>query len=291
MTEQKENSLSEKLNNTKKRLNDLSKKVADNTKSFIQTTNNSIKTSLNERKEKREEKKQEKLNQAKKEISEDGLLDDIPKMITLPEFENERIEIAAEQNETMITIVEEMQRLSERVDSLSNKINLLSKQKTPNGNDREINDKEKIVKINQEYTINQIIHLLGVSVIWLVSLIVGDWYSTEKNLQFDGQYPFRFVIWSVGTSFWIFYILHKLSESSMLLKLPMLLKIQLTLVVGITTLIALIAYDGSTDAISNVWIWGSTIAVVLLLSASMLTYVWQSTRKLVSIKEEIEIIE
>ena len=70
MTEQKENSLSEKLNNTKKRLNDLSKKVADNTKSFIQTTNNSIKTSLNERKEKREEKKQEKLNQAKKEISE-----------------------------------------------------------------------------------------------------------------------------------------------------------------------------------------------------------------------------
>ena len=201
MTEQKENSLSEKLNNTKKRLNELSKKVADNTKSFIQTTNNSIKTSLNDRKEKREEKKQEKLNQAKKEISEDGLLDDIPKMITLPEFENERIEIAAEQNETMITIVEEMQRLSERVDSLSNKINLLSKQKTPNGNDREINDKEKIVKINQEYTINQIIHLLGVSVIWLVSLIVGDWYSTEKNLQFDGQYPFRFVIWSVGTSF------------------------------------------------------------------------------------------
>ena len=44
-------------------------------------------------------------------------------MITLPEFENERIEIAAEQNETMITIVEEMQRLSERVDSLANKIN------------------------------------------------------------------------------------------------------------------------------------------------------------------------
>ena len=121
MTEQKENSLSEKLNNTKKRLNDLSKKVADNTKSFIQTTNNSIKTSLNERKEKREEKKQEKLNQAKKEISEDGLLDDIPKMITLPEFENERIEIAAEQNETMITIVEEMQRLSQRVDALARK--------------------------------------------------------------------------------------------------------------------------------------------------------------------------
>ena len=90
-------------------------------------------------------------------------------------------------------------------------------------------------------------------------MIVGDWYSTEKNLQFDGQYPFRFVIWSVGTSLWIFYILHKLSESSMLLKLPMLLKIQLTLVVGITTLIAMIAYDGSTDAISNVWIWGSTI--------------------------------
>ena len=148
MTEQKENSLSEKLNNTKKRLNELSKKVADNTKSFIQSTNNSIKTSLNERKEKREEKKQEKLNQAKKEISEDGLLDDIPKMITLPEFENERIEIAAEQNETMITIVEEMQRLSERVDSLANKINLLNKQRTTNHNVKKLIRKKlsKLIK-------------------------------------------------------------------------------------------------------------------------------------------------
>ena len=71
------------------------------------------------------------------------MLDDVPKMITLPEFESERIEIAAEQNETMITIVEEMQRLSERVDSLSNKINLLNKQRTTKGNGREVNENRK----------------------------------------------------------------------------------------------------------------------------------------------------
>ena len=238
---------------------------------------------------KSEKRRSKKAQSDKKEISEDGLLDDVPKMITLPEFESERIEIAAEQNETMITIVEEMQRLSERIDSLANKITLLNKQQISIVNHDEVKNNEEIVKINQEYTINQIIHLLGVSVIWLVSLIVGDWYSTEKNLQFDGQYPLRFVIWSVGTSLWIFYILHKLSESSMLLKLPMLLKIQLTLVVGITTLIALIAYDGSTDAISNVWIWGSTIAVVLLLSASMLTYVWQSTKNWFQSKKRLRL--
>ncbi|MAK19881.1 MAG: hypothetical protein CMA05_01045 [Euryarchaeota archaeon] len=122
-------------------------------------------------------------------------------------------------------------------------------------------------------------------------LIVADWYSTEKNLQFDGQYPLRYLIWSIGTSSWIYYILYKLSKASQLLKFPIILNLQITLAIGITTLIALIAYDGSTNAITNIWIWGSIIAVVLILSAGILTYVWQSTKKLISIKEEVEIID
>ena len=52
--------------------------------------------------------------QAKNDLGADGLMDDIPAMITLPEFEQERMEIAVEQNDTMVTIVEEMQILSER---------------------------------------------------------------------------------------------------------------------------------------------------------------------------------
>lgn len=292
MTDNEPSTLSEKLAMTKKRLGILSKKVASSTKSMVENTNNSIKTTISEQKEKRQQKKQEKLAQTKTELSEEGLLDDVPSMITLPEFENERMEIASEQNETMITIVEEMQRLSERIDSVDKKITAISRKPQNNENQISSTDQENLqTQINNEYKINQIIHLLGVSVIWIVMLIVADWYSTEKNLQFDGQYPLRYLIWSIGTSSWIYYILYKLSKASQLLKFPIILNVQITLVVGITTLIALIAYDGSTNAITNIWIWGSIIAVVLILSAGILTYVWQSTKKLISIKEEVEIID
>ena len=292
MTNNEPSTLSEKLAMTKKRLGILSKKVASSTKSMVENTNNSIKTTISEQKEKRQQKKQEKLAQTKTELSEEGLLDDVPSMITLPEFENERMEIASEQNETMITIVEEMQRLSERIDSVDKKITAISRKPQNNENQISSTDQENLqTQINNEYKINQIIHLLGVSVIWIVMLIVADWYSTEKNLQFDGQYPLRYLIWSIGTSSWIYYILYQLSKASQLLKFPIILNVQITLVVGITTLIALIAYDGSTNAITNIWIWGSIIAVVLILSAGILTYVWQSTKKLISIKEEVEIID
>lgn len=292
MTDSEPSTLSEKLNETKKRLGILSKKVANSTKSMVENTNNSIKATISEQKEKRQQKKQEKLAQTKTELSQAGLLDDVPSMVTLPEFENERMEIASEQNETMITIVEEMQRLSERIDSVDKKITAISRKPQNNENQISSTDQENLqTQINNEYKINQIIHLLGVSVIWIVMLIVADWYSTEKNLQFDGQYPLRYLIWSIGTSSWIYYILYQLSKASQLLKFPIILNVQITLVVGITTLIALIAYDGSTNAITNIWIWGSIIAVVLILSAGILTYVWQSTKKLISIKEEVEIID
>ena len=288
MADEPSSNLSEKLNKTREKLNLLSKKVAETTKSMVESTNNSIKSTISDHKEKRQKKLEEKIEKAKTELSEDGLLDDVPSMITLPEFEQERMEIAAEQNDTMINIVEEMQRLSERIDSLESRV------KAPK---REINEEEDNSEINlersvnNELMINQIIHMLGVSVIWIVGLIVGDWYSTENNIVVNDEYPLGYIIWSVGTSIWVFYVMQKMGAYSPLLKLPMILKVQIAMVVGITTLVAIVAYGGSTDAISNVWIWGSIVFVVLLLSASMITSVWKSTKKLLSVKDEVEIID
>jgi len=288
MADEPSSNLSEKLNKTREKLNLLSKKVAETTKSMLESTNNSIKSTISDHKEKRQKKLEEKIEKAKTELSEDGLLDDVPSMITLPEFEQERMEIAAEQNDTMINIVEEMQRLSERIDSLESRV------KAPK---REINEEEDNSEINlersvnNELMINQIIHMLGVSVIWIVGLIVGDWYSTENNIVVNDEYPLGYIIWSVGTSIWVFYVMQKMGAYSPLLKLPMILKVQIAMVVGITTLVAIVAYGGSTDAISNVWIWGSIVFVVLLLSASMITSVWKSTKKLLSVKDEVEIID
>lgn len=288
MTDDNSSNLSEKLNKTREKLNLLSKKVAETTKSMVESTNNSIKSTISDHKEKRQKKREEKIERAKSELSEDGLLDDVPSMITLPEFEQERMEIAAEQNDTMINIVEEMQRLSERIDSLESRVKTSTRENHTDEGNSETNQERSV---NNELMINQIIHMLGVSVIWIVGLIVGDWYSTENNIVVNDEYPLGYIIWSVGTSIWVFYVMQKMGAYSPLLKLPMILKVQIAMVVGITTLVAIVAYGGSTDAISNVWIWGSIVFVVLLLSASMITSVWKSTKKLLSVKDEVEIID
>ena len=288
MTGQDSGNLSDKLNKTKEKLNLLSKKVAETTKAMVESTNNSIKSTINEHKEKRQQKKDERVAQARSDISSDGLMNDIPAMITLPEFEQERMEIAVEQNDTMVTIVEEMQILSERVDSIERRLKNIKEIENNKVNKRTTNQHRTV---NDELIMNQIVQFLGVSVIWIVLLIVGDYYSTENSIKINDEYPLRYLIWAFGTSSWIYFVLYKLGNSSPLLNLPMILKVQITLVVGIVTLIAMITYSGSTDAISNVWFWGSTIAVVLLLSASLITNVWQSTKRLISARDEVEIIE
>ena len=126
MADDTSSNLSEKLNKTRERLNLLSKKVAETTKSVVESTNNSIKSTISDHQEKRKMKREEKIAKAKLELNEDGLFDDVPSMITLPEFEQERMKIAAEQNDTMINIVEEMQRLSERIDSLETRTKAVS---------------------------------------------------------------------------------------------------------------------------------------------------------------------
>ena len=101
--------------------------MAETTKAMVESTNNSIKSTINEHKGKRQQKKDEKIAQAKNELGADGLMDDIPAMITLPEFEQERMEIAVEQNDTMVTIVEEMQILSEELTQSRRRLKNISK--------------------------------------------------------------------------------------------------------------------------------------------------------------------
>ena len=82
---------------------------------------------MNQSKAVSKHKEKRDLSNTKVAIGQDGLMDDIPPMITLPEFEDEKLEIAAEQNENMISIVEEMQRLSERMDSIERRFRNLSR--------------------------------------------------------------------------------------------------------------------------------------------------------------------
>ena len=291
MTDIEPSTLSEKLAMTKKRLGILSKKVASSTKSMVENTNNSIKTTISEQKEKRQLKKQEKLAQTKTELSEAGLLDDVPSMITLPEFENERMEIASEQNETMITIVEEMQRLSERIDHLERRHKVI----TTSNKNQKITTKEPEQQSETNTTtspvMGEVIHLLGASLVWIVVLFGADKFISERAILIMDSYPAEIPIWGIGAMTWSMYMLSRLGQSSNMLRLPKLLLFQTSAAVGITTSLGLMVYDETMTTVSSVWVWGTVIAIGLLLAASMIASVWQSTKNLVGITDEHEIID
>ena len=291
MTDNEPSTLSEKLAMTKKRLGVLSKKVASSTKSMVENTNNSIKTTISEQKEKRQQKKQEKLAQTKTELSEAGLLEDVPSMITLPEFENERMEIASEQNETMITIVEEMQRLSERIDHLERRHKAI----TTTNKSQQIITKEPEQQNETNNTtspvMGEVIHLLGASLVWIVVLFGADKFISERAILIMDSYPAEIPVWGIGAMTWSMYMLFRLGQSSNMLRLPKLLLFQTSAAVGITTSLGLMVYDETMTTVSSIWVWGTVIAIGLLLAASMIASVWQSTKNLVGITDEHEIID
>ena len=276
-------SIAERLNATGNKLAELSKKVSDSTKTAVGNANESIKNAISENKQKRDAKKQKKLEDARNELSSEGLFDDVPSMVTLPEFEDERISIVAEQNENLVLVLEEMQRLSERVDSLEKRnrslqTSTVKTKKKP----KDISDSGK--EINTSPVMSEVIHLLGASLIWIVALFGVDKFISERELLILDSYPAEIPIWGIGATTWSLYLLYRIGKKSPTLMLPGLLRFQASLAVGITTTLGIMINDDSTSTVSSVWTWGTIIAIGLLLGSSMIASAWNSTKKLVRIK-------
>tara|TARA_B100000925_G_scaffold268283_1_gene229324 strand:- start:1106 stop:1966 length:861 start_codon:yes stop_codon:yes gene_type:complete len=286
MASERVDSMTDKLNLTKQRLSELSQKVAKSTKTMISNTNESIKTSVAKHKEKRNQKAQEKISNAKQEIGQDGLMDDVPPMVTLPEFEDEKMEIVAEQNETMISIVEEMQRLSERLDSVERRVRNVSTTESKKVKLPIKSDNPTPEKIEPSPVMREVIHLLGASLVWIVVLFGIDKFLSDNAILIVDSYPAEIPIWGIGALTWSYYLLQRLGKSSKALQLPKLLMFQTSIAVGITTTFGLMVNDETMTTVSNVWIWGTVIAVGLLFASSMIASAWTSTKKLVGLKSD-----
>ena len=285
MGSDKVDSMSEKLNLTKQRLSALSQKVAVSTKNVINSTNESIRTNVAKHKEKREQKNQQKLDAAKEAIGKDGLMDDIPAMVMLPEFEDEKLEIVAEQNESMISIVEEMQRLSERLDAVERRFrNLGTNNEKKAGKISRVTETSISREIEPSPVMREVIHLLGASLVWIVVLFGIDKYLSDNTVLILDSYPAEIPIWGVGAMTWSYYLLKRLGDSSKALQLPKLLMFQTAIAVGITTTFGLMVNDETMTTVSNVWIWGTVIAVGLLFASSLVASAFSSTKRLVGLK-------
>jgi cation transport ATPase len=194
--------LSERLNSTGNKLAELSKKVSESTKSAVGNANESIKNAISENKQKRDAKKLKKLEDARTELSSEGLLNDIPSMVTLPEFEQERISIVSEQNDNLVLVLEEMQRLSERVDMLEKRVKKNDEiRKTDDSEeDNSISQNQYSLKTNitRSVTFTGITMLIG-AILFFVSIKYQD--SNELILGV----PSVTMFWFVTMLIWVFF--------------------------------------------------------------------------------------
>ena len=287
VSEEKSQSLADKINATGSKIAELTSKVSASTKSAILRTNEAVKTAVSNSKARADARREEKAKKAKEDFSAEGIIDDIPPMVTLPEFENERMAIVTEQNENQVMMLEHMQRLSERVDILERRHKARLEELfevNHNPNIEEEIDEEKMSIIGTSAAMVEALHVLGVSIVWIAILIGIDKYGDANDIIFASAYSLGMFSWSLGAFSWALYLLHRLVKSG--LRIPLLIRLQTSLAVGLITLMGVMLNRDSMGTVSSVWTWGTTLTIGLLIGSSMIATAWRSTKKLVSVNND-----
>jgi len=287
VSEVKSQSLADKINATGSKIAELTSKVSASTKSAISKTNEAVKTAVSNSKARADARREEKAKKAKEDFSAEGIIDDIPPMVTLPEFENERMAIVSEQNENQVMMLEHMQRLSERVDILErrHKARLEELFKVSQEVEEDDDPENEVVPIiGASAAMVEALHVLGVSIVWIAILIGVDKYGDGNDIVLASVYPLAIFSWSIGAFSWALYLLHRLMKSG--IRIPLLIRLQTSLAVGLITLMGVMLNDDSMGTVSSVWTWGTLVTIVLLMGSSMIATAWRSTKKLVSNKSD-----
>ncbi len=285
--EEKSQSLAEKINATGSKIANLTSKISASTKSAMHRTNDAVKAAVSSSKAKIEARREEKAKKAKEEFSAEGIIDDIPPMVTLPEFENERMAIVSEQNDNQVMMLEHMQRLSERVDVLERRHKARLEELFTVSKEQAIdddNDEEKVPIIGTSAAMVEALHVLGVSIVWIAILIGIDKYGDGNDIVLASAYPLAIFSWSLGAFTWALYLLHRLLKSG--IRIPLLIRLQTSLAVGLITLMGVMLNEDSMGTVSSVWTWGTLVTIGLLIGSSMIATAWRSTKKLVSLSPE-----
>jgi gas vesicle protein len=264
------------------------KKTGDEVSKAVDRTNQSIQSGLANAKERKEKRREEKIATLQTEISDDGIIETLPDMVDLPtpeEQESERQEQAAmfeAQTQTQLSIIEELQRMSSRLDDLERRNRALA---APDNSTIEAPTKLPTKRMEEGQVVTEALVVLGASLLWVVAILGLDQVITEQGMTSVGNVPLNPVVWAIGTSSWTMYILARLARVGPVLDAPQGLRIQTSLAVGITTLMALVFSDDTTAAMSNVWIWGTVGVVALILTGGLIASAWRSTKRLVGMDD------
>tara|TARA_B100000683_G_scaffold218279_1_gene214509 strand:+ start:122 stop:1045 length:924 start_codon:yes stop_codon:yes gene_type:complete len=293
--------IAERLGSTGNRIAALSKqaanatkeamtKVADAGKDAAAKTSQAVAEAKESRREKKEEKLTQKIEETRAELKQDGHIELAPAMITLPEFEEERMALMAEEHDILVDLVDHMHALSERVDQLEQTYRALA-----------IEEKSKLAEASEEASedspattsqgMTSALSLLGASMVWVVLLTGIDRYLASNEVMLFSSYPAEIPVWGVGAGSWVMFVIHQIGKAAPFLRVSTPMLIQTGLAVGITTVMALLLSDNTISTMSSVWTWGTAIAVAVLFSSSLVASAWRNTRKVLTPNEEIELID
>jgi hypothetical protein len=186
--------MAERLSQTGSKIAELSKqaasatkdamvKVADAGKGAVAKTNQAVTNAVEAKKERKEEKLTEKIEQTKAELKDDGFIEVAPAMITLPEFEEERMALMAEEHDILVDLVDHMHALSTRIDQLENTYRALAiedKAKIASQSRQGSDDASGKEPVATSQGMTAALSLLGASLVWVVLLTGIDRYLALK---------------------------------------------------------------------------------------------------------------
>ena len=286
--EKPENSIMEFLQKTKSQIADLSKKAANATKSGIETTTEAIQSKVVETKERSKKKKEAKLESIKSEIKEEGYIDAAPPMMILPEVDAQQFELLNSQNEAQIQIVEEMVRISERLDMLERRITKLGTAVTKDVPMTTIVDSEPDVKperreVRSGNVLIEVLNIMGASLLLLVSLFSADGYLRDNEILFLNTYEPSIVLWTIGVFSWSMFLFFRMARVGTVLTVPILYRVQISLAIAMAAMMGMLLSEESLSTISSAWVWTTVLASAAIIGVSMITSAWRMTKQVVGI--------
>ena len=265
-------------------------KVADAGKDAAAKTSQAVAEAKESRREKKEEKLTQKIEETRAELKQDGHIEFAPAMITLPEFEEERMALMAEEHDILVDLVDHMHALSERVDQLEQTYRALAiEEKTKLALPAD-GEAEKSPETTSE-SMTSALSLLGASLVWVVLLTGLDRYLASNDVMLFSSYPAEIPVWGIGAGSWVMFVVYQIGKAAPFLRVSTPMLIQTGLAVGITTVMALLLSDNTISTMSSVWTWGTAIAVAVLVSSSLVASAWRNTRNVLAPSDEIDLID
>ena len=291
-----ENPIMEFLQKTKTQIAELSKKAANATKSGIETTTGAIQSKVVETKERSKMKKEAKVEAIKSDLKDEGYIDNAPPMMILPEVDAQQFELLNSQNEAQIQIVEEMVRLSERLDMLERRITKLGTAVTKDVPISTIVDSEPDAQperreVRSGNVLIEVLNIMGASLLLLVSLFSADGYLRDNEILLMNTYEPSILLWTVGVFSWSMFLFFRMARVGTVLTVPTLYRVQISLAIAMAAMMGMLLSEESLSTISSAWVWTTVLASAAIVGVSMITSAWRMTKQMVGIKETNEIID